>query len=111
MLRSMPSPSGRNTEKLYHVVRRPPSMAFDEMPSSMTDEAKLELLNFLRSLLSEEDHRAVAKMLGADPGAAMDEPDPLRGMPQNAIGKFGQDSMPGVLQRARANAVRIRVCA
>jgi hypothetical protein len=83
-------------------------MAFDEMPSSMTDEAKLELLNFLRSLLSEDDHRAVAKMLGVDVDAAMDRGGDV---PANGIVKFGQDAMPRELLQARANASRIKICA
>jgi hypothetical protein len=88
MLRAMPSPTGRNTEGLYIIARRNPQMAFDEAPGPMTDEDKLALLNFLRDRLSEEDHRAAAKLLGADPDAAMDDLD----LPKSGLGKFAQDA-------------------
>jgi hypothetical protein len=95
MLKAMPSPSGRNTEKLYYIHRRPPLAAYDEMPG-MGDEEKLRLLEFLRNRLSPEDHRAVAKLLGADVDAAMDDedggPKPFKGMPEPGGTKFGQDA-------------------
>ena len=45
-------------------------------------DSTIDLLEFLRDKLSPEDHATFAKMLGADPGEAMDEPNPFPGRPR-----------------------------
>lgn len=51
--------------------------ARDDLQPDTTD-----LLEFLRSKLSPEDYARVSEMLGADPGEAMDEPNPFPGRPR-----------------------------
>lgn len=48
----------------------------------MQPDAAADLLEFLRDKLSPEDHATFAKMLGADPYEAMDEPNPFPGRPR-----------------------------
>jgi hypothetical protein len=81
----MPSPRGTNHARLFLVTN--PRAAYDAMP----DDKKAELIEFLRGLLSEEDHKRAVQLI-SDPDAAMDSPEPFKGMPQPGGGKFGQDA-------------------
>jgi hypothetical protein len=100
----MPSPTGRNTEQLYINVN--PRGAYDEAldPASAAD-----LLEFLRGKLSDQDLATFCRMAGIDAGAAMDSPEPFKGMPTVGGGKFGQDAQRTQLARIRANAAKIKV--
>jgi hypothetical protein len=102
----MPSPAGTNQAGLF-IDRPRASAAYDE---KLPDDTAAELREFLKDKLTPEDLAKFCELAGIDSGQAADEddgnPEPL---PENAASKFGQDSLPKVLQRARANAVRIKV--
>ena len=105
-LRPMPSPKGTNLAKLFLPAN--PKGAYD---AALPDDAKAALLEFLRDKLSTEDLATFAKMLGADPEAAMDDeggPEPFPGMPQTGGGKAMDSRLRSFAERF-PNAARIRV--
>lgn len=108
MLRAMPSPKNTNFARLF-IDRPCTGAAYDE---KLPDAAAAALCEFLRDKLAPEDFAKFCELAGIDAGAAMDDeggPEPFKGMPKPGGGKFGEDSLPRALQRARANAARIKV--
>jgi hypothetical protein len=103
---SMPSPAGTNFAQLF-IDRPGAGAAYDE---KLPDDAAAALREFLKDKLTPEDLAKFCELAGVDSGQAADEddgnPEPL---PENAASKFGQDSLPKMLQRMRTNAARIRV--
>jgi hypothetical protein len=107
----MPSPRGTNHARRFVVDRSLRGAAYDEAPS----EAALNVYEFCRGKLSEEDHLELAKLLGIDPHMSMDNeeggPVPFRGMPERGGGQAqdGRRAIAGLTGKTLAHVMSIKV--
>lgn len=86
-IRAMPSPRGTNREKRFIVDRS--GAAYD---AALTDEAALELLEFLRGKLSDRDLDEFCRLARIDAGEAMDDEHELeKRMPRPTTNEQAQD--------------------